>query len=262
MKPSIDPTTLSSVHPHLVPSRRKLLRSALGLSAALSLAVMGSAACGLISTNILDKTFELGAQKFSLDFGTTVGKVPSIACTVAGDTKCSTLGSQVSAAGGTATGNCDTNAKLCYADITVTKSYPVTLSNEPSFVSSIGSKAISVVKAIELNYGANNGSTVNLPDMDLYIGPDTAKSPTDKDVYLIDKIPAIGKGVNIPDKSRKIVVQAGTPAFDRFSYYLQNPKVPFSLMVVGKPTVKANDDLPSGKVDISITPAFTVGLPL
>lgn len=244
------------------PNRRQLLRSSLVLGAALSLMGLGSAACGLISTNILDKTFELGAQKFSLDFGTTTGKVPAIACTVSGDTKCTTLGSQVAAAGGTATGNCDTTAKLCYADITVTKSYPVTLSNEPSFASSVGSKAIAVVKAIELNYGANNASTVNLPDMDLYIGPDTAKTPTDKDVYLIDKIPAIAKGTNIPDKSRKIVVLSGSPAFERFSYYLQNPKVPFSLMVVAKPTVKANDDLPSGKVDISITPAFTVGLPL
>ena len=262
MTPNTTSHGLKTPHTKPTATLQKLSRRALLLGAALTLAGIGQAACGLVSTNILDKTFELGAQKFSLDFGTTVGKVPSIACTVAGDTKCSTLGSQVSAAGGTATGNCDTNAKLCYADITVTKSYPVTLSNEPSFVSSIGSKAISVVKAIELNYGANNGSTVNLPDMDLYLNPNTAKSPTDKDVYLIDKIPAIGKGVNIPDKSRKIVVQAGTPAFDRFSYYLQNPKVPFSLMVVGKPTVKANDDLPSGKVDISITPAFTVGLPL
>ena len=66
----------------------------------------------------------------------------------------------------------------------------------------------------------------------------------------------------IADKSRKIVVQAGTPAFERFSYYLSNPKVPFLLMLSGKPTVKAGDDLPSGKVDVSITPAFTVGLPL
>ncbi len=241
-------------------TRRKLLRSSLGLGAAVSLALLGSAACGLISTNILDKTFELSAQKFSLDFGTNTGKVPSVPCTVAGDVKCTTLASQVAAAGGTATGICDTTAKLCYADISVTKGYPVTLSNEPSFVSSVGSKAITIVKAIELAYTANNSSTVNLPDMDLYIGPDTAKSPTDKDVYLIDKIPAIAR--NTQNRTGKIVVPSGSPAFERFTYYLQNPKVPFSLMVVGKPTVRANDDLPSGKVDISVTPAFTVGLPL
>ncbi len=262
MKPNIDPSTLSSTHPHSVPSRRKLLRSALGLSAALSLVMMGSAACGLISTNILDKTFELSAQKFSLDFGTTTGKVPTVSCTVAGDPKCATLASQVSAAGGTATGTCDTAAKACGAEIAVTKSYPVTLSNDPTFAQTVGSKAISIVKAIELQYGASNLSTVNLPDMDLYIGPETAKSPTDKDVFLIDKIPAIAKGMVIADKSRKIVVQSGTPAFERFSYYLSNPKVPFLLMLSGKPTVKAGDDLPSGKVDVSITPAFTVGLPL
>ena len=33
-------------------------------------------------------------------------------------------------------------------------------------------------------------------------------------------------------------------------------------MLSGKPVVKATDDLPSGKVDVTITPAFTVGLPL
>lgn len=261
MKTNTDPTTLSSV-PKNPRSRRQLLRSALGLTAALSLAVIGSAACGLVSTNILDKTFELSAQKFSLDFGTTTGKVPTVACTVAGDPKCATLATQVSAAGGTATGTCDTVARACGAEITVTKSYPVTLSNDPTFAQTIGSKAISIVKAIELNYGASNLSTVNLPDMDLYIGPDTAKTPTDKDVYRIDTIAAIGKGVVIADKSRKIIVAAGTPAFERFSYYLSNPKVPFLLLLSGKPTVKAGDDLPSGKVDVTITPAFTVGLPL
>lgn len=262
MTPNIDPNTLSSARLQTSSSRRQLLRGTLAMGAVVSLVMLGSAACGLISTNILDKTFELSPQKFSLDFGTTTGKVPSVACTVAGDPKCATLASQVSAAGGTATGTCDTVAKSCGADITVTKSYPVTLSNEPSFAQTVGGKAISIVKAIELNYGASNQSTVNLPDMNLYIGPDTAKSPTDKDVYLIDKIPAIAKGTVIPDKSRKIVVQAGSPAFDRFSYYLQNPKVPFLLLISGKPSVKAGDDLPSGKVDVTITPAFTVGLPL
>jgi uncharacterized membrane protein len=150
------------------------LRGALSLGA--GLALLGAAACGLVSTNILDKTFELSAQKFSLDFGTTTGKVPTVACTVAGDPKCAALASQVSAAGGTATGICDTTAKSCSAEIMVTKSYPVTLSNDPSFAQTIGSKAISIVKAIELSYGASNMSTVNLPEMMLYIGPDTAKS--------------------------------------------------------------------------------------
>lgn len=260
MKPKHDRTSLARTTVH--PNRRTLLKSTLGLACAVSLSSLGLAACGLISTNILDKTFELSTQKFSLDFGSTTGKVPTVACTIAGDPKCSTLATQVSAAGGTATGICDTVTKACGADIAVTKSYPVTLSNDPTFVQTVGSKAIAIVKAIELHYGANNASTVNLPEMDLYIGPETAKSPADKDVYLIDKIPAIAKGSVVADKSRKIIVQAGTPAFERFSYYLSNPKVPFLLMISGKPTVKAGEDLPSGKVDITITPAFTVGLPL
>lgn len=260
MKPKHNPTTLTTPTVHSF--RRTLLKGTLGLACAVTVSSLGLTACGLISTNILDKTFELSTQKFSLDFGTTTGKVPTVACTVAGDPKCSALATQVSAAGGTATGICDTTAKSCSAEIAVTKSYPVTLSNDPTFVQTVGSKAISIVKAIELNYGANNASTVNLPEMELYIGPETAKTPTDKDVYLIDKIPAIAKGTVVADKSRKIIVQAGSPAFERFSYYLSNPKVPFLLMLSGKPTVKAGDDLPSGKVDVSITPAFTVGLPL
>ena len=57
--------------PHTKPTAtvQKLSRRALLLGAALTLAGIGQAACGLVSTNILDKTFELGAQKFSLDFG-------------------------------------------------------------------------------------------------------------------------------------------------------------------------------------------------
>lgn len=239
---------------------RKRSRGSLSVGAVCAALLVS--ACGIISTNILDKTFSLSAQKFSMDFGATTGKVPTVTCASAGDSACATLGSQVSAAGGSATGMCDTSTKACYANISVTKSYPVSLSNDASFAQTVGSRAISVVKAIELNYSANNGSTVNLPDMNLYIGPETAKNVTDKDVVLIDKIPGIPKGTSVPSGTRKIVVPSGTPAFERFSYYLQNPKVSFLLLMTATPTVRAGEDLPKGQVEISVTPAFTVGLPL
>lgn len=225
------------------------------------LAALGVSACGIVSSNILDKTFALGDRKFGVDFGNTTGKVPSVACSSAGDPTCATLASQVTVSGGTTSGVCDTAARTCYANIAITKSTPITLSNEPSFAQTVGAKAITIVKAIEIQYTTNNASTVSLPDLNLYIGPETAKTAKDNGVVLIGKIPAIAANTQLKEPG-KIVVPSGTPAFERFSYYLQNAKVPFNLLVEAAPTVRAGNDLPKGVLDVTVTPAFTVGIPL
>lgn len=241
--------------------RRAPRRAALFAGAALALGG-GALGCGLISADIFDTSIRLQTQTYTMNLGNNTGKVPTAACTAQTDA-CSMAASGITLGpGSTVAGRCDTTTKTCSAEVTAVLTYPVTLSDDQSFATSVGGKAVNVVRTIELSYGVTmNTTTVNLPESDLYIGPQNAQKPTDQGVVFIDKIPAIARGTQIPEGSRKISIADGTEARTKFIYYVQNPKVPFVLMLVSKPVIKANEDLPAGKLELKLTPTVVVGLP-
>lgn len=242
-------------------SGRKARRGAL---AALSALVLSGAAvgCGLISADIFDIPIRLQTQTYTLNLGNNTGKVPTAPCTAQAD-NCSAAAQGITLGpGSTVTGVCDTTAKSCTAQVNAVLTYPVTLADDQSFATSVGGKVVNAVRSIELAYGVTtNTTTVNLPESDLYIGPQNAQKPTDQGVVFIDKIPPIARGTTIPEGSRKITIADGTEARTKFVYYVQNPKVPFVLMLVTKPVVRAMEDLPAGKLELKLTPTVVVGLP-
>jgi hypothetical protein len=238
-------------------SRRVTL---LGLAAlALGSAALG---CGLISADIFDIPITLQAQTYTLNLGNNTGKVQPVPCRAEMD-NCALAASGITlGAGSTVAGKCDTAAMTCTAEVTAVLTYPVTLAEDQSFATSVGGKAVNAVRTIEFSYGVpTNTTTVDLPTSDLYIGPQNAKTPADQGVVFIDKIPAIARGTTIPDGSRKIAIADGTPAREKFIYYVQNPRVPFVLMLVTKPVVRANQDMPAGRLELKLTPKIVVGLP-
>lgn len=250
-----DPMTMTNL-------RKRTSRRAVLLGSAAALLGLTGFGCGLISADIFDFPITLQTQTYTLNLGTNSGKVPTAACTTETD-NCSQAASGITLGpGSTVVGKCDPAARSCTAEVTAVLTYPVTLAEDQSFATSVGGKAVNVVRSIELSYGVpTNMTTVDLPISDLYIGPQNAKSPTDQGVVLIDKIAAIPRGTTIPDGSRKITIADGTPAREKFVYYVQNPKVPFVLMLVTKPVVRAMQDLPAGKLELKLTPKIIVGLP-
>ena len=225
-------------------------------------ALLGGAAagCGLISSNIFDVTIGLSSQPYAYDFGSTTGKVPSPTCPSSPD-PCQTVASQVPMG---SNGRCDTavTPAACAVDVTIVRPSTLNLSMDSSFASSIGSKAVRFVHTIDLAYGVTqNTTTFDLPPMQLYIGPSGSKLPGDQGVVAVGMIQAITHMTLIPEGSQHIIIAEGTPAHDKFAYYVQNPMVPFVLMVVATKTVRGGDALPAGKIQLVIKPAITVGLP-
>lgn len=238
-------------------TRRRIL---LGVVSACAVAAAG--ACGLINADIFDIPITLSTQEYTQDFGTNTGKVPSVACTTTANT-CQQVANQVggSIQGATAKGICESSTMTCSAEISATLSYQLQIANEQSFATSVGGKVVSVVRSIELKYGVpTNTTTFAIPEMMLYIAPQGVKSETDPKAVYLDKIPMIAAKQTLPPDSGIIKLAAGTPAFEQFSYYVKNPTTPFNILLVAKPKVKANDDVPAGKIVIRITPALTVGL--
>ena len=237
--------------------RRHIGTVALGTLAAAALGV-GAAGCGLISSNIFDITIGLSSQTYGHDFGTTSGKVPKIACPATPD-PCGALAGQVP---GASNGRCDEALKVCAADVSVVLPSTVNLSMDSSFASSVGSKAVRFVHTIDLAYGVNmNSTTFDIPPLQLYIGPSGAKQPTDQGVVALGTLQAIPRGTLIPAGSQHVTILEGTAAHDKFAYYVQNPMVPFVLMVATKTTVRGDDPIPAGKIQLVIKPSITVGLP-
>lgn len=221
----------------------------------------GAVGCGLISSNIFDITIGLGSQTYGHDFGTaTTSKAPTIACPASPD-PCGALAGQIP---GASNGRCDQSQSpaVCAADVSVVLPSTINLSMDSSFASSVGSKAVRFVRTIDLAYGVDmNTTTFDLPALQLYIGPSGAKQPTDQGVVSLGTLQPIPRMTLIPAGSQHVTILEGTAAHDKFAYYVQNPMVPFVLMVATTKTVRGGDPIPAGKIQVVIKPSITVGLP-
>ncbi len=164
--------------------------------------------------------------------------------------------------GATAKGICDVGTQKCTAEVSATLSYPITLAKEQNFATSVAGKVVSVVHSITLKYGVSkNTTTFAIPETSLYIAPMGVTSVTDSRAVYVDKIPAIPKGMTIPDGGGSITIPDGSPARAEFIRYIQSPTTPFVLLGVAKPVVKAGDAMPAGEIWLRVIPEFVVGLP-
>ena len=241
--------------------RRKPLGTAVRAALAAGLVAGAALGCGLISSNIFDITIGLSSQTYGHDFGSaSSSKAPTIACPATPD-PCGALTTQIQ---GASNGRCDTtqSPSVCAADVSVVLPSTVNLSMDSSFASSVGSKAVRFVHTIDLAYGVNmNTATFDIPALQLYIGPSGAKQPTDQGVVALGTLQPIKSMTLIPEGSQHVLITEGTAAHDKFSYYVQNPMVPFVLMVASTKTVRGGDPIPAGKIQVVIKPSITVGLP-
>jgi hypothetical protein len=205
----------------------------------------------------------LQTQTFMQNFGNSSGTVQSVPCTQQQD-PCTQAAQQVSTAlasdGATVTGICNTQAQQCTAQIDATVSYPVNLSMDQSFTSSVAGRAVSIVQSISLLYGVpTNTTTFPIPELDLYIAPAGVTSVTDSRAVYIDKVPSIAKAQTLPSNAGSITVQTNSPAGTQFVHYIQNPTTPFVILINAKPVLSAGEPLPAGEIVVNVTPQITVG---
>ncbi len=231
---------------------------ALAFSGGLSVCLSG---CGLIDANILDVPVHLQTQTYAHDFGTTMGTVPSIPCSAQLAT-CQAIDNQIKDA--QVTGVCD--GSVCYAQANLTLTYTVNLASDPAFQSSVNQKLIQGVRTIDLAYGMpKNTLTFDIPEMEVYVGPQNAQSRTDPGVLQIGTIGPIKRGTPFADGSQHLVVADPSAARTQLVADVMNPKVPFVFLLAtstsNPPKVKAGDPVPAGALQLDISPTITVGIP-
>lgn len=216
--------------------------------------------CGLIDPNILDIDIRLQRQVYSQDFGRSTGKVPVVPCSGQADT-CQQVSSLVQ--GVPARGVCDPQSMRCQAEASVTLSYQVNLSQDQAFQSSVAGRAVQLVRAAELGYSLPvNTLTFDIPEIEIYIGPQDAKNKTDPGVVLIGKVGPFARGQTISDSSpMSLAIADGSPARSQLEQNIKNPKAPFVFLIHALPRISGGDDVPAGRMELHVFPKITVGLP-
>lgn len=228
-----------------------------GLLAALSAGVLS---CGLINPNILDTDIRLQKQVYSQDFGKASGVVPVVPCSAQTDV-CQQVTDLLT--GAPARGVCDTAAMRCYAEASMTLPYTVNLSQDQAFQSGIAGRVVQFVRAIELGYSLPvNTLTFDVPQVEIYVGPQDAKNKTDPGVVRVGTIGPFAAGQTISDGApMTLAIADGSPARAQLEQNVKNPKVPFVFLISATPRMDSGKPLPAGKLELHVFPKVTVGLP-
>lgn len=218
-------------------------------------------ACGLVNANIFDTDIRLQRQDYSHNFGQAQGRLPTVACTAESD-PCQLVADQLAAGVNGARAFCDTAQRRCAVEGNIALTYPVNLSQDQAFQSSVGQKAVQFVQKIEFGYVLQNSLNFPLPRIDIYIGPQDARSKDDAGVVLLGQIGPFATGEDIPDTApRTLSVERGSPAFAQLERSIKSPKTPFVFLLSATPRIEADDPVPAGKIELHLYPKITVGLP-
>lgn len=213
--------------------------------------------------DIFDVSVALTSESYPVDFGATMGNVPSSACDptaagVCGNAQTITLDNdtgQVSLALG-----CDATKMLCFAQANARVLATVDVLQDDSFTSAVGRRAVSVVRMLDLAYTIpTNTTTFAIPEIDVYVGPAGTTMSSDPGVTLVDKISPLAAGTTVIDPPRHLTVADGSPARDLIETSIRD-EAPFVFVVTTAPRLEAGAPLPAGRVEIDVHPLLGLGL--
>jgi len=244
--------------PQHAPARYRLARR-LAFVALVTGAVPTLAGC---NPDIFDVSVLLAKESYPVDFGTSMGNVPTTTC-AAGDTMVCGSGQNVTVDGGAGTATvtlaCDGGKSLCYAQANVTATATVDVLQDDSFTSAVGRRAVSVVRMVDLQYTVpSNTTTFTLPEIDVYVGPAGSAATTDPGVVPVDKTEPLAAGAIFTD-ARHLTVADGSPARDLIETDIRNES-PFVFLIAAAPRLEAGAPLPAGKLEIDVQPLVGLGL--
>lgn len=220
-------------------------------------------ALGGCNPDIFDVSVSLAHESYPIDFGNSMGAIPTAPCSAGDTTVCGT--SQTTTLDGNA-GQvtlglaCDGSKNLCYAQANAAVAATVDVLQDDSFTSAVGRRAVSVVRMLDLQYAVpTNTTTFTLPEVDVYVGPAGSRTATDPGVVFVDKIPPIAAGTTFTGSPRHLTVGDGSPARNLIESNIRN-EAPFVFVVTAAPRLEAGDVLPAGKVVVDVQPILGLGL--
>jgi|GEM_PF-1418284 len=237
---------------------RAITAPAAGALAALAVAVplVFATGCGLISSDLAKVSFDLPPKTYTFDTGQAdwnasmtgaFSMVPTISCSAATD--CCPLA--VSAAGiDCSMLICDTASASCAFAVTV-QSPPqmIDLKNEAQIPSSLSNQSAIDITVNKLTYDVNQNSlNVDLPPVDLFVGPQGSTKVSDPGVTKFATVPVIPHGTTVTNGNIPLDAAANS-VFENIGMHLGTP---FVFLAQTRVVIPGGTPPPSGALTLTI----------
>lgn len=219
------------------------------------------------STDIFDVEVDLETRVYRLDFGAQQGTIPDVTCDPNAPSVCDipqVVGLDVSATGPAATvdlsAGCDPDTARCYVQAETRTTATIDAFAEADFTSKVARRTISLVRLVDLAYTVPaNSLTFEVPKIDVFVGPEGTLRETDPNVVRVGSTPAVPAGQTFSAEEH-ISVGDDSPARDVLEGSIRARR-PFVFVVVLAPRVTAGAPIPSGELQVAVSPRIVVGFP-
>jgi len=213
--------------------------------------------CGLISSDLATVSFDLPPKTYTFDtsqgdwkgsMSSAFAMVPAIPCTTDADC-CSPL---VAAQGidCTTTLVCDAPSGACAFAVDV-QSPPqmIDLKNEGQLPSSLSSQSVLDITVSKLTYDVSQNSlNLDLPPIDLFLGPQGTTKVTDPNVTRFATVPAIPHGATVTNGNIP-VEPAANSVFENIGMHLGTP---FVFLAKTRVVVPGGTPAPMGALTLTV----------
>jgi hypothetical protein len=239
-------------------------RAGAGVFLVAALATALGAGC---SADIFDVQVNLQPQVYRADFGAPVGDVPAGTCdpgaadpcgsapTVAVDTTPAGVPGELTVALG-----CDGATARCFAQAEARFTTTVDVLQEEDFETKVQRRAISLVRVADVAYTVlANTLTFEVPQIDVYAGPEGTRHESDPGVAFVGSTAPIAPGATFSDEHH-IAITDETPAHPAIEEAIRDQRT-FVFLVVLAPRLDSGSPIPAGAIEIQVAPRLLIGFP-
>ncbi len=208
---------------------------------------LGLAGCNAIS-NLGTITFDLPPQSFSFDTGSSTWKAPP-----------ATFPSVTCGPGKTVADCCQAPADctatplaceggVCVLEFPINASQTIDLKMQVPSLSSLSGQTLATISISQVTYTIDSKMNVDLPPVDVFIGPASAMSSTDPGTQKFGSIPS--SPANMKTTGNMTLDQNGGAVF---SQYASAFSTPFNFIAHATMIVAPGTPVPSGQVNVTVT---------
>lgn len=223
-----------------------------------------SAALGLggCSSDIFDVDVAFTPQSYDFDFGAEAGEVPAVACDVADD-PCAGVAVELSGAETlrAVRVGCNQAAGQCYVQADAELAVTLSVLEQSDFPTKVRRRGVALVRTLELGYAVPvNTLTFDLPQVDLFVGPDGTRHFDDPGVVYVDSIRPVPAGEQTPLPTRHLTIADRSPARDLLQAAVMRQE-PFVFVLAMSPRVLSGQPIPAGQLAVELFPRMRLGIP-
>jgi hypothetical protein len=214
------------------------------------------------SRDIFDVDVEFETQRYAFDFGAEGGEIPTLACEDPNDA-CESIAAELE--GGApiraVRAGCSPAAGQCFLEADAELAVSLSVLTQSDYNSKVQRRAIALVRRIEVAYAVPiNTLTFDIPQIDVFVGPDGAQQVSDEGVVLADSVRPLPAGTASAAPAQSLRLDEGSAAFSVMADAILKQR-PFVLVLAMSPRLVGGQAVPAGQLSVEVRPRVRLGVP-